>query len=124
MAKILIVDDDPDILEASRLFLEGAGHTVASTDNRNDGMQMAQDGTCDLLILDIMMEQPDDGIAMAQELRKAGFDKPIILMSSISKATGQSYGPNMEVASIDDFLEKPVKPEVLVEKVGALLRNT
>lgn len=123
MATILIVDDDADIVEASRLFLERAGHVVASAGDPREGMRLAQDGTADLLILDIMMDQPDDGIALAQELRKAGFEKPILMMSSISRVTGQSYGPDIEVADIDDFVEKPVKAEVLVEKVSALLRD-
>ena len=123
MAKILIVDDDPDVVDAARLYLEKEGHEVESAANREDGMRLAGEGKADLLVLDIMMTEPDDGIAMAQDLRKAGFDKPILMMSSISKVTGLSYGRDNAVTPVDDFVEKPVKGSVLVEKISALLEN-
>lgn len=121
MARILIVDDDPDIVEAARLWLENAGHEVASASNPRDGMRLAQAGNVDLLILDIMMTEPDDGIAMAQDLHQAGFNRPILMMSSISKVTGLSYGRDDAVMPVDDFVEKPVEPQALIRKVDALL---
>ncbi len=121
MAKILIVDDDPDIVEAVTLFLQKAGHDVASAFNRNEGMSRLQESTPDLLILDVMMEQPDDGIAMAQELRRSGFSKPIIMLTSVSKALGMSYGRDDELVPVDEFLEKPVLPAVLIEKVNKFI---
>ena len=72
MAKILIVDDDPDVVEACRLFLERERHEVTSAYNRGEGMKAVVDVNPDLLILDVIMELPDDGIAMAQELRRRG----------------------------------------------------
>lgn len=123
MAKILIVDDDPDVVDVARLYLEKEGHEVESAANREDGMRLAGEGKADLLVLDIMMTEPDDGIAMAQDLRKAGFDKPILMMSSISKVTGFTYGKNNAVTPVDDFVEKPVKGSVLIEKISALLEN-
>ncbi len=123
MARILIVDDDPDITEVSKMCLEQEGHEVAVAGNPIDGMKLAEEGKADLLILDIMMDQPDDGIAMAQELRKGGFDKPILMMSSISKVTGLSYGKDNAVISADDFVEKPVSPADLIAKVNALLNR-
>lgn len=123
MASIAIVDDDPDIVDAVRLFLEKEGHQVSSADNRQDGMALVHSGSVDLLILDIMMNEPDDGIAMAQDLRKAGFAKPILMMSSISKVTGMSYGKDDAVTPVDDFVEKPVAPKLLIEKVATLLKK-
>ncbi len=123
MANIAIVDDDPDIVDAVRLFLEKEGHQVSSAGSRPDGMALVQGGGIDLLILDIMMTEPDDGIAMAQDLRKAGFAKPILMMSSISKVTGMSYGKDEAVTPVDDFVEKPVAPQLLLEKVAALLKK-
>ncbi len=72
MAKILIVDDDPDITFATGLFLKKAQHEVLTASNRADGMKAIEDENPDLIILDVMMEQADDGIAMAQELRRQG----------------------------------------------------
>jgi DNA-binding response OmpR family regulator len=120
---ILIVDDDPDFVKSVAVVLEKAGHKVVSANNRDDGMKLCQKPDLDLLILDVMMTEPDDGIAMAQDLRKAGFNKPILMMSSISKVTGFAYGKDEAVTPVDDFLEKPVKPDVLLSKVGALLKR-
>jgi DNA-binding response OmpR family regulator len=123
MARILIVDDDADFVDSVTLFLKQAGHETTSASNREDGMRLANEGELDLLILDIMMNEPDDGIAMAQELRRNGFDKPILIMSSISKVTGFSYDKDDAMVPVDDFLEKPVNPDVLTKKVSALLET-
>jgi len=123
MAKVLIVDDDTDLLEAGRLVLEKQGHDIASATNRRDGMQAIESFRPDLLILDIMMEQPDDGIAMAQELRRKGFKAPILMLTSISKVTGMEYGRDDALVPVDDFQEKPIDPASLVAKVNALLKK-
>ncbi len=123
MAKILIVDDDPDVVDAVRTVLESEGHDVSSAHSRADGLKILDGTDPDLLILDIMMDQPDDGIAMAQELRKKSFDKPILMMSSISKVTGMEYGKDQDVTPVDAFVEKPVKPQDLVTRVQELLNG-
>jgi len=120
---IAVVDDDADFVESVTLILERAGHRVMSAGNREEGMRLAQDSELEVLVLDVMMSEPDDGIAMAQDLRKAGFDKPILMMSGISRVTGMSYGRDNQVVPVDDFLEKPVKPDVLVRKIDALLHR-
>lgn len=121
MARILIVDDDPDIVESVRIVLEGAGHEVASACDPAEGLRLARPADVDLLILDIMMNEADDGIVMAQDLRRDGFAKPILMLSSISKVTGLDYGRDDAVVPVDDFVEKPVKPALLIEKITALL---
>lgn len=121
MSRILIVDDDADFVDSIRICLESAGHTVDSASNREDGMRRATEADADLLILDIMMSEPDDGIAMAQDLRRTGFNKPILMMSSISKVTGLAYGKDDAVTPVNEFLEKPVSPDVLLRKVAELL---
>jgi DNA-binding response OmpR family regulator len=121
MAKILIVDDDPDVVEAAKLYLERAGHSISFAYNRGDGMKAIRDGKPDLLILDVMMEQPDDGIAMAQQLRREGFKKPILMLTSIGRSAGLSIGRDDDLVPVDDFEEKPIAPAKLVAKVGELL---
>ncbi|MFW6170219.1 MAG: response regulator transcription factor [Planctomycetota bacterium] len=123
MARILLVDDDPDFVASIRHCLERAGHVIASASNRGEGMRLVGQREADLLILDIMMEEPDDGLVMAQDLRKGGFKKPILMMSSISKVTGFPYGKDVSVTPVDDFVEKPLKPEVLLEKIDRLLKG-
>jgi len=121
MAHLLIVDDDPDFVEALRIHLERSGYSVESASDRSDGMRLARNGQFDLLILDVMMAEPDDGIVMAQELRKEGFDKPILMLSGISSVAGMTYGQDEEILPASDFLEKPVRPETLIERIHALL---
>lgn len=121
MTRILIVDDDPDIIEASTMILQGAGYEVVGASNRADGMAKAKDANPDLLILDVMMDSPDDGFVMAQDLRRQGFDKPILMLTSVSRATGMSYGQDDDLVPVDAFVEKPVKPTALVEQVKQLL---
>lgn len=123
MAKILVVDDDPDVTEACSLFLQKAGHTVACAHNRMEGMRKVEEEKPDLLILDVMMEQPDDGMAMAQDLRRQNFKKPILMLTSISKVTGLSYGEDNAVVPVDEFVEKPVEPAVLIARVDELLKK-
>jgi len=121
MAKILVVDDDTDVVESVRFVLEQDGHEVFEANNRPDGMAQVGAASPDLIILDVMMEFQDDGIAMAQELRRQGFAKPILMLTSVGKATGLTFGKNDDVVPVDDFQEKPILPATLREKVRALL---
>lgn len=123
MARVLVVDDDPDITFAVSLFLKKVGHEVLTAASRTEGMKALETSTPDLLILDVMMEQPDDGLAMAQDLRRAGNTVPIIMLTSVGKATGMSFGQDSEMVPVDAFFEKPVRPEDLLAKVGELLKK-
>jgi len=121
MAKVLVVDDDPDVVEACKLHLERQGHQVSCAYSRAEAMKALKEGKPELLVLDVMMEQPDDGLAMAQELRRSGFTAPIVMLTSISKATGMQYGKDKELVPVEAFLEKPVAPKTLCDKVAQLL---
>lgn len=121
MARILIVDDDIDIIESSRVMLELAGHEVLAAYNYAEGLKKALDEKPDLMILDVMMDEPDDGFALAQNLRGRGVDTPIIMMTSVSRVSGYAFGVDDDMLPVNDFLQKPVDPNLLVEKVKALL---
>jgi DNA-binding response OmpR family regulator len=121
VAKILIVDDDPDIVEAGRLVLEREGYEVDEAGSRTAGMTRLADGKPDLLILDVMMEEPDDGLLMARDVRKAGYKLPIIMLTSVNAAMGLNIDKDEEMVPVDDFQPKPVDPRVLIAKVKQLL---
>lgn len=123
MARILVVDDDPDITFAVSLFLKKEGHEVAIAGNRAEGMQQLDTFKPDLMVLDVMMEQPDDGIAMAQELRRTGRTLPILMLTSVGRVTGMHFDRDSDLVPVDAFFEKPVKPEDLVKKVAELLKK-
>jgi DNA-binding response OmpR family regulator len=119
--KILIVDDDPDIVEACRLVLEREGYEVNGASSRGEGMKTLEGGSPDLLILDVMMEEPDDGLRMAREIRKAGHTFPIIMLTSVNAAMGLNIDKDEEMVPVDEFQPKPVDPQTLVAKVQKLL---
>lgn len=121
MARILVIDDDPDITFAVSLFLKKEGHEVRTAASRDAGMQALAEYKPDLMILDVMMEQPDDGIAMAQELRRTGHALPIIMLTSVGRVTGMTFDRDDDLVPVDAFFEKPARPEVLLAKIGELL---
>ncbi len=122
MAKILIVDDDPDMVEAGRYVLEKQGHTVASASNVEAGLKALEANAPDLLILDVMMEEHDDGLVFARAVRRKGHtDLPILMLTSVNRALGLNIGKDDEMVPVDEFVEKPVDPSVLVAKVTRLL---
>jgi DNA-binding response OmpR family regulator len=119
--KILIVDDDPDIVEAARLVLEREGYEVESAPNRAEGMKKIEEVKPDLLILDVMMEEPDDGLRMAREIRRAGHTLPIIMLTSVNAAMGLNIDKDEEMVPVEEFQPKPVDPQTLIAKVKKLL---
>lgn len=122
MALIAVIDDDPDIVETTTMVLKSKGYDVVSASNPDDGYDVIKNESPDLIILDVIMVEPDDGFFLAQRLRRDGIKTPILMYTSISKATGIQYDKN-EMIPVDEFLEKPVSPDTLVEKVKALLEK-
>ncbi|MBI1939516.1 MAG: response regulator [Ignavibacteriales bacterium] len=122
MALIAIIDDDLDILDASGLVLKSKGHDVITATNPNDGYKIVVEKKPNLIILDVMMDEPDDGFYLAQKFRKEGIKIPILMYTSVSKAIGLDFDKS-EMVPVDDFVEKPISPEELVEKVDNLLHQ-
>lgn len=122
MALIAIIDDDPDILDASSLVLKSKGYNVITATNPNDGYKIVKEQKPNLIILDVMMDEPDDGFFLAQRFRKEKIMTPILMYTSVSKAIGFEFGKN-EMVPVDDFVEKPISPDELVKKVENLLHK-
>ncbi|MBM4172085.1 MAG: response regulator [Ignavibacteria bacterium] len=121
MALIVIIDDDPDILESSSLVLKSKGHDVIISNNPNDGYKLVKTKRPDLVILDVMMDEPDDGFHLAQKFRREGVNTPILMYTSVSKAIGLDFDKS-EIVPVDAFVEKPISPEELILKVEGLLK--
>jgi DNA-binding response OmpR family regulator len=121
MTRIAIIDDDADILDASSLILTSNGYEVITADNPDDGFKIVKENSPDLIILDVMMNEPDDGFFLAQKFRKEKINVPIIMYTSVSKATGLDFGVS-EIVPVDEFVEKPISPEELISKVKKLLK--
>lgn len=120
MALIAIIDDDTDILDASSLVLNSRGFKVITASNPDDGYKIVMESKPDLIILDVMMNEPDDGFYLAQKFRKEKILTPIIMYTSVSKSFGMDFGVN-ELVPVNEFVEKPISPDQLIEKVEALL---
>ncbi|HPO55969.1 MAG TPA: response regulator [Ignavibacteriaceae bacterium] len=120
MALIAVIDDDLDIIDASSLVLKTHGFDVVTATNPDDGYRIIKEHKPDLIILDVIMNEPDDGFFLAQKLRKEGFSIPIIMYTSVSKALGVQYDKG-EMVPVDEFVEKPISPEQLLKKINDLL---
>ena len=131
MANILIIDDDPDMVLATRLCLERDGHKVESASNSAEGLNRIKAGKPDLIILDVMMDSATSGFQFALALRgpnpdpeMAAFRKiPIVMLTAIHSTTPLRFGPDEDYLPVDDFVEKPIEPDVLLAKVNALLKS-
>lgn len=121
MATIAIIDDDIDILEASSLVLTAKGYIVITASDPDEGYKLVKERKPDLIILDVMMNEPDDGFFLAQKFRREKISIPIIMYTSVSKSIGIEFGAS-EMVPVDDFVEKPITPDVLIDKVEKLLR--
>jgi DNA-binding response OmpR family regulator len=98
------------------MMLEAKGYDVVTANNVRDGYDLIVNSKPELIILDVMMEEPDDGFYLALKLRKNAIKTPIIMLTSVSKALGMEFGPG-STNPVDEFLEKPIPPSVLLEKV-------
>lgn len=121
MATILIIDADNDFANASRGVLEQAGHKVITAASPAEGDRALAQHNPHLLVLDGMTESPDEGIVMAQALRRAGNKIPILMLTSLPKVAGMSFAKDDEMIPVDEFVEKPVSPQRLIELVSQLL---
>ncbi len=118
-AKILLVDDEPDILEILEYNLRKEGYEVATAENGEEGLKRAQEFKPNLIILDIMMPIMD-GVEVCRQLRaNKDFDSTVITFLT---AREEDYS---QIAALDtggdDYITKPIKPRVLVSRVKAIL---
>ena len=123
MAKILIVDDDPDFVEAMRIVLEQHGHETASAANGDEGLQAVRDTKPDLVILDVIMSTILDGLNVSQQLQNdpEHKDTPIIMVTSIANTDYAALFPTDEYVHISAFMTKPISPDQLMAQVNKLL---
>ncbi len=120
---ILVVDDDPDFVEATRLVLESAGYQVASAASGDQGLRAMYRDRPDLVILDVMMNGILDGLDASFRMRaERGVSKtPILMVSSIASSDYAAMFPTDEYVPVENFLSKPVGPDQLLTEVKRLL---
>ena len=122
MAKtVLMIDDDPEFVEATTNLLEAKGYEVVSAANGKEGMEKAKAVNPDIILLDVMMTTESEGFDVAREMHKEDSLKntPVIIITGIRKEMNLPFGfePDEEWLPVKAVLEKPIKPDVLLSTV-------
>jgi two-component system alkaline phosphatase synthesis response regulator PhoP len=122
-SRVLVVDDEPDIVEMLKMALERQFEVIIAYDG-TEGLARAREDKPDAIVLDIMMPGMD-GFAVCRELKKDSttLSIPILILTSVGDYFGRTKYPKMGGMEIEaeDFLSKPVDPNVLLRRVAALL---
>jgi len=132
-AKILVVDDDRDLVVTLHLVLERAGYDVIDAGGLAEGLEKAERERPDLILLDVMMPEATEGFHFVWKLRRGSepysAKVPIIMLTAIHSRTDLRFYPDSgdgtysagEYLPVQDFLDKPVDPRDLLERVARVL---
>ncbi|MGA2478782.1 MAG: response regulator [Spirochaetia bacterium] len=129
MARLLIVDDDTDLLEGQKMFLEKNGYTVETAITIEEGLAKARETTPDMVIADLMMEHYDSGFVFCKKVREVpGLEKiPILMQTAAPRKVGFTFetgsSPGREWMKVDEVLTKPVPLEHLLGKIEQYLSH-
>ena len=129
MARLLIVDDDTDLLEGQRLYLEKQGYEVQTALSIEDGLARAREAPPDIVIADLMMEHYDSGFVFCKKVREIpGLQTvPILMQTAAPRKMGFTFeagsSPGKEWMKVDEVLTKPVPLEHLLGKIQQYLSS-
>ncbi|MBM4430168.1 MAG: response regulator [Chloroflexi bacterium] len=125
MARILVVDDDPDFVEIIRTILQANGYQVQTAANGNQAMQAMRKELPDLVLLDVMMSTVLDGLNLSHAMSADPTLKsvPIVMISSITDSPSAGMFPTDEYIPIDAWITKPVQPDDLLKKVAQFVKK-
>ncbi|MBN1493081.1 MAG: response regulator [Candidatus Omnitrophica bacterium] len=125
--KVLVIDDDVEIIDAVTTLLDAKGYQVISAENGKEGCAKANAESPDIILLDVMMTKKTEGFDTARALRDSASTKdiPVIMVTGIRKEMSLPFGfsPDDNFLPVKAVLEKPVKPEVLLKLVEEHIRK-
>jgi CheY-like chemotaxis protein len=123
MAKVLVVDDDPDFVKVTSKVLEKAGHEVVSAANGAKALKVMRQDPPDVVLLDIMMSYILDGLDVSREMADdpALKDVPVLMVTSLTGVKASGVLPTDEYIPVDEWLSKPVDPDTLLARVSSVL---
>jgi CheY-like chemotaxis protein len=123
--RVLLVDDDDDILAQLSLLFRADGFAVTTAGSRAEGEEALLGLHPDLCVFDLMMEEMDAGFVLSNTAKRLYPDVPVILLTAVASATGMDFRPKSATArawvKADAILDKPVRPEQLRAEVKKLL---
>jgi two-component system alkaline phosphatase synthesis response regulator PhoP len=126
--KVLMIDDDPEFVEAISNLLDARGYEVDTASNGKEGVEKARARNPDIILLDVMMTTKSEGFNVARELHDDATlkDIPIIIMTGIRREMNLPFGfePDETWLPVKKVLEKPVKPEVLLAAISENIRKS
>jgi len=126
--KVLMIDDDPEFVDAISNLLDAKGYDVYTASNGQDGVAKAKAENPDLILLDVMMTTKNEGFNVARELHddQKLAETPIIIMTGIRREMNLPFGfePDETWLPVKKVLEKPVKPEVLLAAISENIRKS
>ncbi len=126
LKKILVVDDDPDILEQVELILKANGYDVTPVDSAANAEEFLISTQPDLAIVDLMMEQMDSGFVLCHQIKKLYPNVPIIMVTAVRSSTGLDFDAKTPEAKswlkAECILDNPVRAEELLNTVRRLLK--
>ncbi len=122
--RILIIDDDPDLVLANRLVLESAGYVVDEAHTGEEGLAKMRETPPDLVLMDVMMATPLDGYYATQQIADDPQLRniPVIMLSSIASSQHAATFPTNAYLNVVEFIAKPIEPEKLLSKVRRYIR--
>jgi DNA-binding NtrC family response regulator len=121
--KILLVDDDIDLLEQSKISFESNGYTVVTAENVDEGWQVFQKEKPGAVVIDLIMEEHDSGFILSYKIKKDDYGKniPVYILTSATYLTGYKFGVSTEEEKewiyCDEIINKPAVTEDLIEKI-------
>jgi CheY-like chemotaxis protein len=123
MAKVLVVDDDPDFVKVTTKVLETGGYEVVSAGNGAQALKSMRQELPDVVLLDIMMSYILDGLDVSREMAEdpALKDLPVIMVTSLTGVKGSQVFPTDEYVPVDEWLSKPIDPDALLARVSEAL---
>jgi len=129
--KILVIDDDPDFIDAVTTILKSAMYEVSTAPNPKEGKDKILAEKPDLILLDIMMDSLFDGFSLCHAIKTAKDfeivkDTPVIFVSAVRELTGSRFqfdGVDQGLVGPDDYIDKPVKPDELLARIAKLLEK-
>ena len=125
-AKILIVDDDPVFVEATKAVLESKDYQVSAAFDGDEGLQKVQDERPDLIVLDIIMPTKD-GFTVCEQLKSdPKFSEiPVLILTSFAEKKGETSIPVSEGLALEaeDYIDKPVLPDELLSRIEKMLKR-
>ena len=123
--KILLVDDDIDLVELNKTYLEKNGYDVVSAYNGTEGMEKVKQARPDIIVLDVMMDEVGEGFEVARSLKNNENYKniPIIMLTSVNQEHdfNITLGADEEWNPVDYFLDKPFGPQKLLAKINEIV---